>query len=213
MKLVNAIAPALFASAILSSAAFAETFEVTITNTTAGQVITPPVVLTHKAVKLFTLGQPAPEYLVPLAEDGDTSAFVGADTLDVVSDVVIAESPILPGHSATLTVETSSDHSYISLAGMFATSNDAFVAINGKPLNFNGTASHFYANVYDAGSEANSEDCQFIPGPPCGNGGIRDTNDAEGFVHIHSGIHGIKDLIPSHYSWNNPGALVSIKMK
>ena len=47
------------------------------------------------------------------------------------------------------------------------------------------------AAAYDAGSEYNSEDCAFIPGPPFGNGGVRDTDGAEGYVQILSGIHGI----------------------
>ena len=65
--------------------------------------------------------------------------------------------------------------------------------------------------VYDAGSEANTESCLSIPGPPCGSAGFRDTADAEGFVHVHSGIHGIGDLAPQRYDWRNPGAYVTVR--
>lgn len=202
------------ACAFLGLNAQAEMFEVTITNTTAAQLITPPVVLTHNShAMLFTLGEAAPDYLVPLAEDGDASAFADADSLNDVSNVALADGPIMPGHSLTLMVETTTEHPLLSVAGMFASSNDAFVALNGVSLDFNAHSQKYYAHVYDAGSEANSEDCQYIPGPPCGNGGVRDTEGAEGFVHIHSGIHGIKDLSASQYSWQNPGALVTVKMK
>ena len=44
-------------------------------------------------------------------------------------------------------------------------------------------------NAYDPGSEANSESCACIPGPPRGNH-LRDQAKAEGFVHAHAGIHG-----------------------
>jgi hypothetical protein len=67
------------------------------------------------------------------------------------------------------------------------------------------------ATAYDAGSEANSEDCDFIPGPPCGNGGVRDTDGAEGYVYIHSGIHGIGGLDPAEFDWLNPVATVKIE--
>jgi hypothetical protein len=64
--------------------------------------------------------------------------------------------------------------------------------------------------AYDAGSEANNEDGDFIPGPPFGSGGVRDTEGAEGFVHIHSGVHGIADLDPAIYDWRNPTAEIRI---
>lgn len=214
MKLLTTVVPAVTISALLSTAVLAETFDVTITNATGGQVLTPPVVVTHSStVQLFELGMPAPAFLIPLAEDGDTSAFVGADALAEVSDVAIAGGAVMPGHSVTLTVETTQKHPLISLAGMFASSNDAFMALNSKALDFSASSTTHYATVYDAGSEANSEDCQYIPGPPCGNGGVRDTDNAEGFVHVHSGIHGIKDLQAAQYSWNYPGAVITIKMK
>ncbi len=57
----------------------------------------------------------------------------------------------------------------------------------------------------------NSEDCIYIPGPPCGNPGVRDTDGAEGFVHVHPGIHGIADLVPAAHDWRNPVALITIE--
>jgi hypothetical protein len=41
--------------------------------------------------------------------------------------------------------------------------------------------------------------------------GVRDTTGAEGYVHIHSGIHGIGDLEPAQADWNNPVAIVKIQ--
>ena len=198
-------------SVLASGIVQADSFTVTITNATASQVITPPVLVTHNdQVALFNLGQPAPDYLVPLAEGGDTSAFSGADDLQEISSVVLADGPILPGHSTTFNIETDSNHPLLTVAAMLATSNDAFIALNGQTLDFAASSQRYHANVYDAGSEFNSEDCQFIPGPPCGNPSMKDTGKAEGFVHVHSGLHGTGDLQPSIYSWNNPGAVITV---
>ena len=200
-----------FSTLLAGGIAQAESFTVTITNATANQVITPPVLITHDSgVGLFDLGQAAPDYLVPLAEGGDISAFANADDLDEVSSVVLAGGPIPPGHSASFSIETDNGHPLLTVAAMLASSNDAFIAVNGQPLDFGASSQQFDARVYDAGSEFNSEDCRFIPGPPCGNPGVRDTAEAEGFVYVHSGLHGTGDLQPSIYSWNNPGAVVTV---
>ena len=70
--------------------------------------------------------------------------------------------------------------------------------------------------AYDAGSEGNNEDCGFVPGPACpdGSGNDRDTADAEGYVHVHNGVHGVfeeeppPDLAPDAYDWRNPVARI-----
>jgi hypothetical protein len=199
-------------SLLFSGISQADTFEVTITNATAGQVITPPVAFTHNSnVSLFTLGQAAPEYLIPLAEDGDSTVFTGADSLADVSAVYMATAGITPGSSQTFTIDTTSAHPLITVAAMFASSNDAFISIHNQPLDLGFDSKNYPATVYDAGSERNSEDCQYIPGPPCGNGGVRDTTGSEGFVHVHNGIHGIASLAVQTYSWQNPGAVITIK--
>ena len=89
-------------------------------------------------------------------------------------------------------------------------SNDAFIGVKGARAPYAGKMV-VLANAYDAGSEANSEDCGFIPGPPCGNGESRAPGGAEGFVHIHSGIHGSGDLDPAEYDWRNPVARITMR--
>jgi hypothetical protein len=64
--------------------------------------------------------------------------------------------------------------------------------------------------AYDAGSEANTELCEHIPGPPCGNQ-ARMLTGAEGFVHVHRGIHGVGDLNEAAMDWNNPVVKVVIE--
>lgn len=210
---INKIAQLIAASALMAtSLSYADTFEVTITNTTAGQVITPPFMFTHNdKVSLFKVGQKAPDYLIRFVEDGDTSSYAGAEIHEDISAITLADGPVLPGHSLTLSIETSEEFPLITLSGMFATSNDAFVSLHDQTLMFDNDKHTYNANVYDAGTEFNSERCAYIPGPPCGNGGVRDTENAEGFITIHSGIHGIGDLKPESVGWANPGAMITIK--
>ena len=122
-----------------------------------------------------------------------------------------ANGPILPGETAT--VRVSGDpwwFNRLSIAGMLVITNDAFYGLNGAKLPRYGSAS-FSSPGYDAGSEANNERCAFIPGPPCNNPGVRDTANAEGYVHIHAGIHGIGDLDASVYDWRNGVASIRVR--
>jgi len=188
------------------------TYEVTITNLTRGQIFSPPIVISHKGnFSLFTLGAPASPQLYSLAEDGLTEPLTDhIATLPSVFDYAVAEGPLAPGDSVTMEIRTRGRFRFISAAGMLVTTNDAFFAIREGRVPPKG-GGIIDAEAYDAGSEANSEDCDFIPGPPCEKGGSRDTGNAEGYVHIHAGIHGTGDLIPASDDWRNPVAEITIR--
>lgn len=196
----------------LSHAQQDRTYEVTITNVTRGQIITPPVVIMHNGdFELFTLGEPAIPELAALAEDGVTDPLVDyLATLSSVWGYAVGSGPIMPGSSATIEVTTQRRYSYFSVVGMLAVTNDAIVAVRGMKAPHRGELM-VEADAYDAGSEANSESCTYIPGPPCGNAEVRDTDDAEGFVHVHAGVHGIGDLDPAMHDWRNPVAEITIE--
>jgi hypothetical protein len=196
----------------IAHAAEGRRYDITITNVTRGQIISPPIVISHsKNFELFTLGASASAELAALAEDGLTEPLVNhLATLSSVLDHAVAPEPLMPGASVTLRVLTRRRFRLISAAGMLVTTNDAFFAIRGKKVPLYGEKV-VEAEAYDAGSEVNSESCEFIPGPPCGNGGSRDTEGAEGYVHIHAGIHGIGDLDPTMHDWRNPVVEISIR--
>ena len=187
-------------------------YQVTITNLTRGQVITPPVIYSHlEGFRLFSPGDPAIPELVALAEDGPTADLLALlETLPEVHDSTAATGVILPGESDVLEIYIKGKFNRVGAVGMLATSNDAFFGIQGVKAQIK-EARTVDAIAYDAGSEANSESCTTIPGPPCGNPFVRDTADAEGFVHIHSGIHGIGDLDLSTNDWRNPVARIQIE--
>jgi hypothetical protein len=103
-------------------------FEVTVVNSTRGQVFSPPVVISHdKDFTLFRIGEAAMSELEALAEDGQTGDLIAyISSLPSVHDYDVASGPIPPGNSDTLEVNTKGRFRYVSIAGMLVTSNDAF---------------------------------------------------------------------------------------
>ncbi len=190
--------------------------EVSITNITRGQIFSPAIIYAHSSdmMPLFTLGAPASDELAAVAEDAMNDPLI--DKLSgssQVRDVQLAtgeNGPILPGETVTKVIDGSRRASWISLVGMMVTTNDGFYAMRGQRAPTYGERS-FLLRGYDAGSEANNELCSHIPGPPCGNPGVRATEGAEGFVHVHSGIHGVGDLESSESDWKNPVARVTLR--
>lgn len=192
-------------------------WEVSITNITRGQIFSPPVVAVHSRAlpPLWELGSPASAELAAVAEDavndGLMEAIAGSGAASDVRLITGEMGPILPGETASVRVEGDPwRFNRISMAGMLVITNDAFFGLNGVRLPAFGGQTEF-SPAYDAGSEANNELCAFIPGPPCNNAGVRATDDAEGFVHIHAGIHGIGDLSPSAYDWRDQVAVIRIR--
>jgi hypothetical protein len=192
-------------------------FTVTITNLTYDQIISPPVVVAHdNRFRLFQPGEPASSELTALAEDGMTGPLAGLLEVSTgVFDYAVAAGGIPPGGSVSVEVRAGRRARKFSLAGMLVSTNDAFVGLDGYRLAPGFSAairpSFVYAGAYDAGSEANTESCEHIPGPPCGSPGVRVTDGAEGFVHVHRGIQGVGDLDASAKDWRNPVARIQIK--
>lgn len=188
------------------------TFDVTVTNITRGQIISPPIVVTHNAdFRLFSVGEPASDGLAAVAEDADSAGLLGLlGNDDNVFEFSEAANGIGPGESVTVRINTGNRFVYISAAGMLVTSNDAFFGLNSARVSRNEAVTHRVV-AYDAGSEANTEDCAHIPGPPCGNPFMRVTDGAEGFVHVHIGIHGIESLASEVFDWRNPVAQITIE--
>ena len=191
-------------------------YEVTITNLTRGQVFSPPIVIVHsRDFYLFTLGDEASVELAALAEEGNPGPLE-----DLIRDfypkfrTAVADGPVPPGESTSVKVKISKRGypNLISVAGMLVTTNDAFFA--GRNIWLPGRDKKMVEAVaYDAGSEENTEECNDIPGPPCGAPPNENpTEGAEGYVHVHAGIHGIgSEVIPAERDWNNPVAKITIR--
>jgi len=186
-----------------------ENFEVTIKNTTKGQVLTPPVIFSHTPhFNLFEVGQKASDGIQYLAEDGATDMLVEElKNTSAVHTITAGPGVILPGQSATIKVKVPAGDR-ISILGMLASTNDSFYARLDLLPQVGFTRG---ARVYDAGTEVNNESCNFIPGPPCGSHGKRDGNGAEGFIHLSNGIQGSNDLDASQLNFQGPAAFISIQ--
>lgn len=190
-------------------------YRVTIYNLTKAQPFSPPVVVSHHDdIALFHVGEEALPELALLAEDGNPAELTELlATLGDVEDVAVVEGgPILPGGSAEVTVRAPFPYHRLSVVGMLVNTNDAFFALDTATVpRQRFQRETFYAPAYDAGSEANNEDCDFIPGPACMSPGVRDTGNAEGYVYIHPGISGEVDLEASTYTWLNPVAKIMVQ--
>ena len=207
-----ALTIAVAAAAPATPAPFGFTYEVTITNLTQGQIFAPVLVATHDdKVAMFRGGTPASDGLALLAEEGDGSMmFATLSASSHVKDVMSGTGPIMPGASETIVVDATIAKRYLSLAGMLVTTNDTFVGVDSAELKLLKDET-MLAFAYDAGSEANSELCRFIPGPPCMSPGAHDPAPAEGFVSVSSGIHGNGDLKPAAWDWRGPVARVDVR--
>ena len=191
--------------------------EVSITNLTRGQIMSPVFLARHEggAGTLYSLGESASEPLAKMAEDADAADLLtlwdptGNDKVSEAKVVDLDGGPIKPGETVRLNFNVDDGKPLISFASMLVSTNDAFIGANGLDLSKSRT---IYLNAYDSGSEANSEECAYIPGPPCGNH-AKDPSDAEGFVHVHAGIHGgaDSDLDPAQHDWHNPVARLTVK--
>ncbi|MGD2114540.1 MAG: spondin domain-containing protein [Acidobacteriota bacterium] len=188
------------------------TYDVTITNLTRHQVFSTPVAATHAvSTRIFHVGDSVDMPFWLMAEDGEHVDLVEMLEADPgVGDVAAAPAFLMPGHSVTLTVESETPFFRLSVVGMLVTTNDGFFGIDSHPLTVGPWLQRLYAPVYDAGTEANSESCETVPGPPCGSLHVRDTGDAEGTIGIHSGIHGTGDLDPAMFDWKNPVAEIRV---
>ncbi len=207
------------ATAVLGSAALASdsgrgnTYDVTITNLTRGVSFTPILMASHRPENhlLFNAGVPASAALAALAEGGDTLPL--KDDLDanpIVGSTATSAGLLEPGASVTVQIKSRSANQRISLAAMLLPTNDGFFAFQNLALPADRNSSVTYGPAYDAGSEPNDELCISIPGPVCGGAGGSPGVGGEGYVHVHSGIHGIGNLEPAQYDWRNPVARVVI---
>ncbi len=209
----------LFAGGVLSASGNDEQMraEVSITNLTRGQIMSPVFVARHDsgAGTLYSLGEAASPAMAKIAEDADATDLLAAwqpESNSNVAEAMVVNldgGPIPPGDTVTMNFDIDDGKSLISFASMLVSTNDAFIGANGFDLSKSRTV---YLNAYDSGSEANSEKCAYIPGPPCGKH-AEDPSSSEGFVYVHPGIHGGESsgLDPAVHDWRNPVARLTVK--
>lgn len=207
-----------------------KTYKVTITNLTAGQPFSPPVLVTHtKRTSIFTVGEPSSEQIQAIAENGDGGPLVTALGEDVyVHQVVAGMAPLVPandpggtgfGNAATFKITAHGKARYLSFASMLICTNDGFTGLDSIKLpNHRKTV---YSVAYDARSETNTEDfldivppCQGLIGVTSGDAGTGMSNPMlaeDGIIIPHVGINGGIDLFPEVHGWSDPVAKIEIE--
>jgi len=206
-----------------------KTYRVTITNLTAGQPFTPPILFTHsRRTGIFTVGEEASAEIQALAENGNGGPMLMALNSDVhVYQVVAGTAPLVPannpgqtgfGSSAYYDITSAGKAKYLSFASMLICTNDGFTGIDGVRLPKHQKT--IYAFAYDARTEANTEDLGDIV-PPCqgligvtgapGTGATNPLLAEDGIIIPHAGINGGVDLFPEVHGWANPVAKIVIE--
>ena len=188
------------------------TYKVTITNLTPGQPLAPVMAATHRpGFAFFTEGQAPSDELAMLAEAGNGQPMADSlRELSVVDDAQLSTTGLtFPGQSTTVTVSARRAVDHISVAAMLGATNDAFFAIKDVPLPGRHGSVVYTAPAYDAGSETNDELAATVAG--LGGEGYSPNDSGEGFIHIHSGVHGIGDLVPATMDWRNPVVRIVIE--
>jgi hypothetical protein len=200
------------------------TYEVTVTNLTTGQPMSPGVFVTHtKQQSLFSVGAAASEGIRLIAENGDPSTAVGAVTGQPgIVDVQSIGAPIHrvggPGpNSLTFQITARANANRFSFAVMLICTNDGFTGLDGVKLPGGFTPATHYAMAYDAGTELNDEASGSIVPPcfgigpvsgPAGGGARTPTSDV---IAPHAGIQGAATLDPAQHGWSEPVVQIMIQ--
>lgn len=191
-------------------------YEVTVTNLTNAQPLSPVAVILHDTGSLWTIGESASTALETMAEGGDNSELLA---LEIVTASVSGAAPLGSGATETLTVtiEDQTD-AMLSLATMLVNTNDAFTGLSNIDLSglSVGDTWSAYTSVYDAGTESNSEAQGTIPGPADGGTGFEAERDDVDFVGMHSGVVSMDDglttsVLTEAHRFDNPAAYILIK--
>jgi hypothetical protein len=194
-------------------------FDITVTNLTLGQPLSPIAVVVHNSSqRVFRIGEAASEGLEVLAEGGDNSQLL--DELDGIAEVS-GSAPVGPGGSDMLMLELDDDQTdglSLSVVSMLVNTNDAITGLNAISLADMpvGATMTYTAVAYDTGTEANSEQAGTIPGPADGGEGfnaLRD--DIDDAVTMHPGVvsadDGLSDSVLGQiHRFDNPVARVAI---
>ena len=199
-------------------------YQVLVTNLTAGQPLSPvSIVLHNQSWQAFELGAAASAEIELIAESGDNAQFIAATEADINAYAVESGTGIVaPGASESIIIETDASGTLsLSLVSMLVNTNDGLTALNGLDVSelAVGESMRLLMNTYDAGTEANSETADTIPGPAA-VGGDREgynvaRNDVRDEVYVHAGVVTGDDglsasVLTQMHRWDNPAASVVI---
>ena len=185
------------------------TYEVTITNLTNAQPMSPIAVVMHDEGNVWEIGEPASEALEVLAESGDNSNLLAEAAF---TTTVSGADVVMPGNAETITLtQVDAEPMLLSVVTMLVNTNDAFTGINAIDISAMevGEIYSFKVGSYDSGTENNNELMADIPGPVAGGEGFNAERDDVDFVAMHPGVVSQDDGLPNSvlsfaHRWDNP---------
>jgi hypothetical protein len=215
---------ALTAFGIFSAAAQADVqtrYQVTITNLTANQPLSPPALVLHDTdYHPFMIGHAASNGLEHLAEGGETMPWLmEARAHHAVYRTQAGDTPIGPGMHMRfmLHLPAAAHNPHLSAATMLVNTNDGFAALMGKSLADLPVGGSMQAMlpVYDAGTEENSEAAGTIPGPADGGAGFNPARESRNMVTAHPGVVTMDDglagsVLNESHRFQNPAAMLTV---
>lgn len=190
-------------------------YTVTVTNLTYAQPLSPLGVILHSDSKMWMVGETSSQALEKLAEGGDNTDFI-ADSNALTSNS--GDGVILPGSASIVEISTTDRNAtFFTAATMLVNTNDAFSGLTGVDIStmaIDDTKS-WNLNVYDAGTEANTEVMGTIPGPADGGTGFDAIRDDIDFIAHHSGVVSQDDglsnsVLTQAHRFDNPAIKLSI---
>jgi len=194
-------------------------YDITVVNATSNQPLSPVAVISHSAAySAWSVGSAASLGLENLAEGGSNSQLL-ASLSDVDAATASGGAAIGPGGSKKISITVgASSQTLITVASMLVNTNDAFSGARSIDVSelASGESITLYANVYDAGTEINSETAGTIPGPADGGEGFNAArSDINDVVRRHGGVVTSSDGLSSSvlnqsHRFDNPGMLVTI---
>lgn len=194
-----------------------QTYEVTVSNLTHNQPLSPVAVLLHsEQTRLWTIGSAASVALEELAEGGSNTALLAVKN-DYLEGTASGQGLIMPGANEIVTLSISGNVSdaYLSLATMLVNTNDGFSGVTGFEVGdlSIGATRALTLSVYDAGTENNNELVDTIPGQ-MGEGFNEERLDSNK-VSRHPGVVGNDDgyadsVLTSSHKFDNPAASLTI---
>jgi len=154
-----------------SSGSAAGSFQVTFTNLTQNQPMTPPVVALHDpSVHLFQVGETASDAIQVIAEMGNNAPLVdfAVANPDVVSAAGVAgDAPFGAGQSVSLNLTTSETGQVFSAVNMIICTNDGISGVDSVALPEGTDPLVIMARPYDAGTRINQNNSYSFFPPPC----------------------------------------------
>jgi hypothetical protein len=189
------------------------TYRVTVQNVTAGNGVSPPLVIAHlNSYRLFQVGVPATPGIAALAETGATDALQNelSQQRNVRAVAKAEGGPIPAGQKRVIEITlprgSRSADLKLNVVAMIGRSNDSFVSTsNGIDLSRcdNGAISVELSN-FDSGSEENTGNVADF-----GSGG-HPVAQAEGLVSYDRGLNPRGDA-PNLAAWGSTAAVVTVE--